>query len=351
MKKICRVLALIIVFSAGGVVRADDDVKFEFHGIIGTSTYYQSTPNFLLNGQGPLLVTSQSKQAPTFGADARETRLSFAAIGHSIMNGATPRGFVEADFFGMNSPGSYGEVSVVPRLRLAFAELSWDHTIVRAGQDWQLLNANAPLTLGHIAFPFYSAGFIGWREPGMGVFHTLDLGESKIEIAGQVLKSDWQSPYDFGLSTTNDKNVDFGQLSGEPGLEARVKWTKDAHQAYIVAHWNHVASSQAPQLTNTGADTITASATSLRDFDVLAVKVGGKTKIANVTIQGEVYNGQNLGPLLGDLLQFPITNDVHEMGGWLQAGYSITEQWSTWGSFGTSRGRILAMPQVPSKLV
>jgi len=322
----------------GGQARADEAFKFDFHGFVSTTAYYQSTPDFLLNGQGPLLALA-TKQSPTLGFDARQTRLNFAATGPEVLGGATPKGFVEMDFFGLNSAGSYGEVSALPRLRLAYAELNWGNTIVRAGQDWELLNAQIPLSLSHIAFPFYGAGFIAWREPGVGVTHNMNIGESKLELGGQILKSDWQNPYDFGLTTNNDKNVDAGQLSGLPGVEARAKLTLNNSFVYVVGHWNRVGASHAGEMVNvatpTNPDTITGTAPT-RDFDVIAVKLGGKTKFSGVTLAGEVYSGKNLGPMLGNLLQFPIQNDIHEIGGWFQAGYDLTDKISGFALYSTS---------------
>ena len=332
-------LMMVAVSTPASQAQADEAFKFDFHGFVSTTAYYQSTPDFLLNGQGPLLAFA-TKQSPTLGFDARQTRLNFAATGPEVLGGATPKGFVEMDFFGLNSAGSYGEVSALPRLRLAYAELNWGSTIVRAGQDWELLNAQVPLSLSHMAFPFFGTGFIAWREPGVGITHNLSVGESKIELGGQILKSDWQNPYNFGLTTNNDKNVDAGQLSGLPGVEARIKWTLNTSFVYLVGHWNRVGASHVGELLNVPTaknpdDTISANSPT-RDFDVIAVKIGGKTKFSGVTLAGEVYSGKNLGPMLGNLLQFPIQNDIHEIGGWFQAVYDLTDKISGFAIYSTS---------------
>ena len=329
------VLVIAGVSTLGSQAHADEAFKFDFHGFVSTTGYYQSTPDFLLNGQGPLLALA-TNQSPTLGFDARQTRLNFAATGPEVLGGATPKGFVEMDFFGLNSAGSYGEVSVLPRLRLAYAELNWGSTIVRVGQDWELLNAQVPLSLSHMAFPFFGSGFIAWREPGVGVTHNFSVGESKIELGGQILKSDWQNPYSFGLTTNNDKNLDAGQLSGLPGVEARIKWTLNTFFVYVVGHWNRVGASHVGEMLNTvPPDTVTGTAPT-RNFDVMAVKIGAKTKFSGITLAGEVYSGKNLGPLLGNLLQFPIQNDIHEVGGWFQAGYDFTDKVSAFALYSTS---------------
>jgi len=307
--------------------------KFEVHGIVGATLYEQSNPDLLLNGQGPLLERSQNN-ATTGGFDVRQTRLSFTVTGPelSFLGIAKPKAVIEADFFGLNSPGGYGEVSALQRLRLAYGELNWGNTWVRFGQDWELLSVNSPASLGHVAFPVtWFAGQIGWREPGMTVYHKFETGEgSSIEGAFQLIKSDWNNPYAFGSSTANDSNVDAGQLSGLPGVEGRVKWSNDHAMAYFAAHWNRVDGTRASaQVVNIP--------TANRTFDVAAGKIGGKYTASKVTLVGEAYYGKNTAPLVGEGAGFNDAADVHEGGGWLQAGYNFTPELSLWAVGGISR--------------
>jgi hypothetical protein len=331
-KMIAGLAAVFCASLNGRPAVAADEVKLEVHGFVSTSAYYQSTPDFLLNGQGPLMLLNGTNQAPTFGADVRQSRLRFSASGLPVLGGAASSSVIEADFFNLDGPGSYGQVSAVPRLRLAYMELNWGSTILRIGQDTELLRDIVPAGISRAAFPFFGNGMIGWREPGVGLFHTYDYGASKLEAAVQVLKSEWQSPSDFGNSSLSDLNVDYGQLSGLPGLEARVKFNTETATAYLVGHWNRVASSLSSQLPETAVGSTIAQGT--RDFDVLALKLGGKIKLSNITAQGEVFQGQNLGPLLGNLLQFPTKNDVNEIGGWLQVGYDLGDRASIWATYG-----------------
>jgi hypothetical protein len=236
------------------------------------------------------------------------------------------------DFFNLNGPGGFGEVSLVPRLRLAYTELNFGDTIVRMGQDWQILFGNMPQSLGHLAFPVtYFNGLIGWREPGIGVFHTIHTGDSKVELAAQVMKADWENPADFGQSSTTDLDVDQGQMSGVPAFEVRAKWNNDNLMGFVAAHWNHVDATNAAN-EPTAATTVPASG---RNWDVLALKAGWSYTLADFTFQGQVYTGKNLGPLVGGLLQFPSVADVHETGGWAQLAYNVTSNWNVSGVFGT----------------
>jgi hypothetical protein len=310
----------------------ESEWKFEFHGIVGVSIYAQDTPDFVLNGQGPLLALAQpSGPTITMGGDVRQSRINFSMQGPEAF-GAKPKAVVEMDMFGLNSPGGYGEVSVYSRLRLAYAELKWEKDVLRFGQDHELILGMIPEGMGHMAFPVtYFNGMLGWREPGVGYYHTESFGESKLELALQLIKSDWQNPTDFGLSTVNDLNVDYGQLSGFLGAEARVKFTSENLMAYVAGHYNHVAGSRAGDLV------APPMAIPNRDWDVYAGVVGVKVMAGGFTAAASAYYGDNLGPLLGNLLQFPVTNDVHEWGAWGELGYDFTKVVGAWVVGGTAQ--------------
>jgi hypothetical protein len=290
--------------------------KFELHGFAGVSFYVQDTPQFVLNGQGPLLALGEPGGNLTTGADIRQSRFNFSVAGPRVL-GAVPKAVLEIDLFGLNSPGGYGEVSVYSRVRLAYAEMAWRHDVLRFGQDHELI-LMVPDSMGHMAYPVtYFNGMIGWREPGVGYFHTIPIDSSKLELALQVIKSDWQNPADFGTATTQDLDVDYGQLSGWPGGEARVKFTSEHVTAFVAGHFNHVAGTQAGNLL------VAPTSAPTRDWDVAAGVAAIKVSGGGFSLAVSAYGGKNLGPLLGDLLQFPSSNDISEWGGWAQVGYDI----------------------------
>jgi hypothetical protein len=310
------------------------DWKFGFHGLVGVSLYIQDTPAFVLNGQGPLLPLSKPGGGSTTGADIRQSRFNFSLAGPKVLYGATPKAVLEIDLFGLNGPGGYGEVSAYSRVRLAYAELNWGNDVLRFGQDHNLILGVLPESIGHQAYPAtYFNGLIGWREPGIGYFHTIPLNESKLELAVQLNKSDWENPTDFGDSTLNDLNVDYGQLSGWLGIEARVKYTTEHLMAFVAGHYNHVEGTHAGDLVAPPAMADIPD----RNWDVVAGVVGVKVTGGGFTVAANAYDGKNLGPLLGELLQFPSANDVTEWGGWVQAGYAITSRLNVSAIGGTSR--------------
>lgn len=245
--------------------------------------------------------------------------------GPKVLGGATPKAVLEIDLFGLDSPGGYGQVSAYERVRLAYAELKWENDVIRFGQDHELILGSVPEGLGHLAYPVnYFAGSLGWREPGIGYFHTIPMAESKLELALQVIKSDWESPQDFGFPTPagtnnlNDLDVDLGQLSGLFGVEARVKYTSEHLTGFVAGHWNHVAGTKNNDLVSP------LPGVTSRDFDVVAGVLGFKVSGGGVTFYVSGYAGQNLGPLLGEQLQFITSNNVFEVGGWAQLLYAIT---------------------------
>ena len=303
------------------------DWTFAFHGIVGTSLYIQDNATFVLNGQGPLLPLVARPAVGgglTTGADIRQSRFNTSLAGPKVLGGAVPKAVLEIDLFGLDSPGGYGQVSAYERVRLAYAELKWENDLIRFGQDHNLILGLVPEGLGHLAYPVnYFAGSLGWREPGIGYFHTFPLGGSKLELALQINKSDWESPADFGIpngnpTNVNDLDVDLGQLSGLFGVEARAKYTSEHVVAFVAGHWNEADGTRAAALVaNYGGITS-------RNWQVVAGTAGIKLMGAGFTFLLSGYAGQNLGPLLGEQLQFFTSNDVFEVGGWAQLLYAIT---------------------------
>ena len=246
---------------------------------------------------------------------------------------------LEIDLFGLDSPGGFGEVSAYERVRLAYAELKWENDLIRFGQDHELILGLIPEGMGHMAFPVtYFAGLLGWREPGIGYFHTIPLEQSKLELAVQINKSDWESPQDFltpnpaGTNNINDLNVDLGQLSGIFGAEARVKYTSEHVMGFVAGHWNHVAG------TKNGDLVVPAAGVTSRDWDVVAAAIGLKiTGVSGFSFLLNGYVGQNLGPLLGEQLNFFSSNNVFEVGGWAQVLYAITPHLNVSAIVGTAQ--------------
>src|SRR6266705_2797057 len=120
--------------------------------------------------------------------DVRNTRINFTFAGSPVLGKWSPRGVIEADFFGAYAFSPPLATATAPpfadeqpqlRIRLAFADLTNGRTTVRIGQYWSPLFAEVPVSITHIAFPlgYGAAGMIGWRYPGIYLYHDLNPGK------------------------------------------------------------------------------------------------------------------------------------------------------------------------------
>jgi hypothetical protein len=317
------------------------DWRFGFHGMVGVSFYMQDTPNYVYNGQGILLASNVPANGFTTGADVRQTRFGFSLSGPKVL-GATPKAIIDFDLFGLASPGAYGEVSVYDRIRLAYLEMKWKNTVLRFGQDDQIILGIVPDSIGHLAFPVtYTAGMIGWREPGMEFFQRIPFSDDvNLELALQIMKSDWESPYDLGAPTNSLTEVDLGQLSGWPGIEGRIQFSSPWFSAFVAGHYNHVEGTHQNDIVPPLNAPL--EVTPNRNWDVVASVAGVKVRVGDpaaleFTAQGSGYYGKNLAPLLGELLTFWTSNDISEWGAWGQAKFGFLRYFDISGMVGKSK--------------
>src|SRR5512146_1054803 len=107
--------------------------KFELHGFVSGTLYVQDA-NLSGNGQNALgwaLPASATVPNPptqdrlAFSGDVRQSRFNMSLAGPAVLGGATPKGVFELDFFGNFGSGAFGDVSLTPRMRLAYGELNW----------------------------------------------------------------------------------------------------------------------------------------------------------------------------------------------------------------------------------
>jgi hypothetical protein len=300
---------------------AAQDVKFEFHGFVGASVYNENAALSGAGGQAAWYVDAEPLvDEEAFGGDVRQTRLNFSLTGPALWEGVAARGFAEIDFFGGATAGGFGDISLAPRLRVAFAELKLTKTgtMIRAGQDHDLtLGILLPTTVGHVAFPLsYTAGTIGWRRPQLAVYQTVPVADMKLEFAAAIGRSGW-----------NAANTGLGVASGLPSFEGRAKLSGKVFEAFVAGHWSQIDAS------GYGSEPAQDA-----EADTTVVTAGGKVSMFNATLQGAAYTGTNLGPLAGNLIQWQSTAvllqpggaDVSEIGAWLQAGYNFNPNWSAW---------------------
>lgn len=336
--------------------------KFAFHGFLGGSLFVQDAFLGPSPGQQPMWAVGKPKTDPyMLGGDIRQNRFNLSVAGPTVLGGAVPRGVVELDFFAGNGPGGFGDVSVLPRARVTFAELGWKNTTLRFGQDFNLVAGFStlagpatsgslafPTSVGHIAFPVtYGAGSIGWRYPGLTIFHRIPLGDNKLELALQIARAAWANPANPIVGTVNgttaiipffNTNTDLGSATGVPQFEARATYAMgDILGVMVTGHWSEVDPS------GWGVDPTgvcsTKNPAGCGTKQVEALSASFRLNVYPFVLQGGGYVGKNDSPLIGAIVQFPNLGapDVSEIGGWAQAGFSLTKELSVLVLAGTEQ--------------
>jgi hypothetical protein len=375
-----KLLTSMALIGFAGAAAAQEAAKpaFEFalHGFVSGTVYMQDANTYVSPGQqvlsagGAATATAPSAtyatDKPVFGGDVRQTRLNFSVKGPQVLDGVTPKGVVEVDFFGAYQiaagapvsivctpgaadptcpasgvktiiPAAYGgsgEQSVIPRLRFAYLELDMGSSVFWVGQQNHLAFAAAPTSLTHIAFPLgYLTGNIGWRSPGIFGFHRFGDADLKHEFAWEIGAATWN----FGAAATSGpfNAITSAGASGLPMVELRYTATAGKmFNAWVVGHWNQL-DLNGPDVPKTSCDTGTACSTK----QVIAGAAGLKLSMSGFTLQGAGWYGKNTGGLLGNLNQFtPATyvGDLFGWGAWGQVGFNFTPELSLWYMMGAS---------------
>jgi hypothetical protein len=276
-----------------------------------------------------------------FGGDVRQTRLNFSVRGPKAL-GATPKAVVEFDMFGQDeftapATAANGDVSIVPRIRVAYAELNWGNHQIMFGQMNHLTITIIPESVGHIAFPVsYAAGTVGWRAPGIWGYHTFG-SDFKLEFAWSVQRAQW-SQATANLTAANGQNQ--GVSSGMPAFEARLRaMMGKAFSLWVTGHYQ-MNDMNGPNFLAvpgpaTAAGTTGGTGLSGSQLATYAYTAGMKLAVSLLTLQGSAWYGMNTGPLLGNIVQFPSRNvSVHGWGAWGQLGLDFTKNFSLWLLYG-----------------
>ncbi len=359
-------MALAMAGTAGAQEKKPDFI-FAMHGFLGGSLFWQDQLTSPGNGEQSWYVTSRNVQHKgIFGADVRQSLINFSLAGPTVFGGATPKAVYELDLSNQAGQGSYGDVSLIPRTRLAYAELNWGNaTFIRFGQDHQLLVGTGPVpgigsgaSVGHVGYPIsYEAGRLGWREPQFGLYQYVGTGSDKLELALQVMRSQWYAPSAtvcvVGIppnpaSTPNvspagkcpataniplwSNTLSAGEYSGIPAFEGRVRWISKALQFYVAGHYGKA------HRAGPGSAEITTGPEKATDLDIIVGQAELRLIAGPLTVVGSGYAGKNLAPFIANILQFQRNSagDIHEWGAFGQIGLELTKTFSAWAAIGTS---------------
>ncbi len=339
-----------LAFTAAPARAADESpFKFEFHGFVTGSMFLQDQQFAGAQGQGLLLVApTPLENAPYKGnatpipvgratksgtylmSDIRQSRFIFATSGPKVFGGATPKAYIEGDFFGQSQSGLFWE-SWGPRLRSAYAELNWGNTVFQAGQfSAHLLLGQIPNSVAHIANPTtFGAGTVGWRTMGFRITETIPMDSWKLELAAELSHSRWADP----VPGTTLATVGLGTASDLPQVVARVR----AFGKSGDFDWNVYVAGSYESVNFKGFGTTNPNGVTLADGTVKTSvapyvgEVGGLFKYDIVSLAFNVYTGAGTGQMAGSFLQM---GQIADTGYWAQLGINATKEFSIWGLFG-----------------
>ncbi len=310
------------------------DMSLVFRGFISATAFAQDQNFDFGNGQNAEWPEPPETTVDRWfgGADVRNTRLGLDFKGPKISTDWRVNATAEMDFFGGNNgTGAFAGQQPVPRLRLAFAEVTNGRTTIQVGQQWAPLWGNLPVSVTHLSFPlgWASGGLIGWRYPGLFVGQKLTGPDAPVNMDLQfaVMSGNWNGP---------ESITDF-QTAGNatwPQFELRYnvggKFGDVTWNGYVVGHVDQ------KDLSGAGASTPNDKLTGS------AVEIGAKVQLGSVLIQGNAYTGHAIGQQFASINQF---GKIQSEGGWVQVGWDFTPNWGVyvfWGEDSPKDSDVLA---------
>jgi hypothetical protein len=333
-------------------VRPGAQSSITLRGFVNATAFLQDNNFGFGNGQNAAWAGLAGPNLPNpatnpwiLSADVRNTRLGLDFRGPPIGGGWAVNGTVEMDFFGgFAGAGATSDEQPVPRLRLAFADVTRGATTVRIGQFWSPLFGYVPASVSHLGFPlgYGSAGKIGWRFPGIFFYQSFTdaAAPTRAQLQLAAMRGSWAGP------GPNLDHLSAGETSGFPQLQARLDLggrTEGGVQwgAYAVAHYDQ------KDLRPYG----TAPTGDDQRLDGQAFSAGLRVVPGPLTLHGSGYTGRAVGQHLAHITQF---GDIEGWGAWAQAGFAFTPSWSAWLYYGQDNPDTddvrAAFPAAPGRL-
>jgi hypothetical protein len=324
-----NVTAAPTAMQAAPVFSSAPGISVALHGFIDASAFSQTKSFTFGNGQNAEYPVPGSTGSFS-GVDVRNTRFWLDFTGAKFAGDWVGGGRIEMDFFGgYNGTGAYSQQQPIPRLRQAYMDLTNPNTgsTVRIGQMWDLMFPidNLPSSLSHIAFPLgFGTGMVGWRFPGVIWMQELNHGSTgplwRLDLG--AFEGSWNGPN----AATNDTNfLTAGNAGFRPQIEARLRVQDTDWLAYFAGHYSEV------DLRGVGNTTPAPIQSTVKS---VGYELGGSWKPGPFMFKALAYSGRGLGEIFGDLSQF---GDIKNTGGYVQAGYNFTSNWSANVFYGISK--------------
>ena len=265
-----------------------------------------------------------------FGGTFRQSQITIQAFGPTIA-GARTSAEVDLDFAGGFPQVPNGTSFGLMRLRTGTVRFEWPQTTLVAGQDGLFFAPLSPTSLATLATPSlaYSGNLWGWT-PQIHVEHSYAVSESSsVTLQAGILDS---LSADTPGSTYN-RNVGWGEASGQPAYAARVAWSGTiGGQAITIG----------------GAGYYGRQAWGLgRHVDGWAGTIDAKVPLGNrFEFTSEFYRGRAIGGFGAGIGQTIVWNgslfdpatEVHglnSIGGWAQLKFRATSKLQFNGVFGS----------------
>lgn len=289
-------------------------------GFVNTTFYVQDQLFTFGNGQNAQIVNSAFKNDKFIkGFDIRNTRLTANIITPEILKNWKTSATLEVDLFGgFNGKSAFAASQELFRLRMAYVDMVKGKLKLRVGQFWSPLFGNPTVSLSHVAFPlgYGSAGFLGWRFPGVFAYYDITKEHPvNFRLDASVQTGSWNETGD-APNLANPGNL------GMPQFEIRFNVLTKSSNLYIVGHYDR-------------KDVAPLDSNFTKQLTGQVIELGGKTKIGGLLIQGNIYTGVNMGHQFAALSQIQsVQEDLSSYGGWIQLGYDITKHWGIFGFYG-----------------
>src|SRR5881628_2409457 len=300
-------VALVLILAGASPAGAQQVVKFGEGQTLTISGFVSATMfsdrglfGGFGQGQNAEFAASPANQPAsdkTFtDGDVRNTRINFTFSSTPVLGKWAPKATLEADFFGaFNGNPPFGDEQPQMRIRFAYVDLTNGRTTVRIGQFWSPFFGETPVSLTHIAFPlgYGSAGKIGWRFPGVFLYHDLTAGKPvTVQLQLAAFKGSGPAVAAAG-DTAAIRNIGNGEASGLPQVEALLNFSRKsaklAWSGYVVGHldWKDT----------TGTGVAAGNATAW------GFEAGFNVAPSKLTLHGNFYYGKGLGQQFAHITQ------------------------------------------------
>jgi hypothetical protein len=181
------------------------------------------------------------------------------------------------------------------------------------GQFWSPLFGNVPVSTSHLAFPLgYGSGMPGWRFPGIFLYQTLTPKDAAVnaELQLAVMRGTWDGP-GSNVNSLSAGNASWPQFEGRFNLGGKAG--KGTWGVYVVGHWDR------KDLSGVNAETPGD------ELDGVIGQFGARYQQGGFLLHGNIYASEAAGQQFTAITQF---GDIQSIGGWVQAGYDFTKNWS-----------------------